>query len=350
MNSKKRVYNLLLLLPSFLLATCVNPVDLNVVSIPPLLTVDGLINNDGMARVKLTYSTSFDPDLTNQNYPVTDAIVFLNNSSGEQYPLFEYEFGIYELDSNVYKGVIGEEYWVSIETEDGELYESRPEKLNAVPDIEEIYFEIEDRLTKSFSGFDLTIYGMQFFVRTNDPFETRNHYRWDWTAKREINTVAPPPEPGASPITCCFQCWVDYFPSKEVTILSDERSNGKSIKKQPIVFLEYDSNMPKMELVVSQSSLTAEAYEFWKRVKQQQENAGSVFEPAPAAIIGNIYNVNDPDEVVFGWFGASAITYKKVQYRNIDIPFQNGSSPEGVDCRSLKNSTDVMPEDPFWWY
>ncbi|MDW7691823.1 DUF4249 domain-containing protein [Flammeovirgaceae bacterium SG7u.111] len=342
-----------LLLPCYLLATCVSPVDLNVVSLPPTLTVSGLINNDGTCFVRLNRSTTYEPDLTLFHEPVLGALTFLHSSKGEQYPMFEYnEPGKYELSEFMgFTGEVGVEYWIRIEMEDGKVYESRPEMINEVPTIGDVYYEIEDRLTKSLSGFDITIYGMQFFVKTEDPTETKNQYRWSWNATRELNTVKPPPslDPFDPPINCCFQCWIDYFPSEEVTIFSDERSNGKVIEKQPIVFFKYDSNMPKMELTISQSSLTAEAYQYWKQVKSQQENTGSVFEPAPATILGNVYNVEDPDEVVFGWFGASAITYKKVQLQNIyieeDLP---GQSPEPMDCRTIQNSTDVRPEDPFW--
>ena len=48
--------------------------------------------------------------------------------------------------------------------------------------------------------------------------------------------------------------------------------------------------------------------------------AGTIFEPPPAIIRGNIYNIHDPKDPVFGYFGASAITKGSIFIPDSAIP------------------------------
>ena len=48
--------------------------------------------------------------------------------------------------------------------------------------------------------------------------------------------------------------------------------------------------------------------------------AGTIFEPQPAFIKGNIKSIYDPEEPVFGYFGASAITKASIFIPRSAIP------------------------------
>ncbi len=76
-------------------------------------------------------------------------------------------------------------------------------------------------------------------------------------------------------------------------------------------------------------------------------STGSIFEPAPSAILGNIENVNDPEDIIFGYFGASAISTKSIFIPAIEAPYP----PNDIlilpdDCRMMGNSTAIKPS--FW--
>jgi hypothetical protein len=77
--------------------------------------------------------------------------------------------------------------------------------------------------------------------------------------------------------------------------------------------------------------MTREAYQFWKRYQEQLERTGTILDPLPSPIEGNVYNVNNPSDLALGYFAASGI-FKK---RTI-IPVQaleNNLLPKGVTRR-----------------
>jgi hypothetical protein len=45
---------------------------------------------------------------------------------------------------------------------------------------------------------------------------------------------------------------------------------------------------------------------------EQTTRTGSIFDPLPASPEGNIYNVNHPIELALGYFGAPAVSYKRI--------------------------------------
>ncbi len=97
---------------------------------------------------------------------------------------------------------------------------------------------------------------------------------------------------------------------------------------------------------VKQYSLTPKSYNFWRLVTSQVTGTGSIQDPPPAVIPGNIFNVDDSNEVVVGYFGASAVSKKAIFFYPKDIPF---SVPQFVfpnDCRVIENITATKPD--FW--
>ena len=51
---------------------------------------------------------------------------------------------------------------------------------------------------------------------------------------------------------------------------------------------------------------------FLAKVDEQTSRTGSIFDPLPASLEGNIYNINQPNELALGYFGASAVSYKRI--------------------------------------
>ena len=55
---------------------------------------------------------------------------------------------------------------------------------------------------------------------------------------------------------------------------------------------------------------------FWESLKQLTEAEGTLFDLPPAKVRGNIFNVDDPEEVVLGFFEVAAVD----TIRNFIIP------------------------------
>jgi hypothetical protein len=109
---------------------------------------------------------------------------------------------------------------------------------------------------------------------------------------------------------------------------------------------------------VAQHAITKEAYEYWETVKKIAQPSGSIFDTPPAPIPGNIYNVNDPDEQVLGFFELSAVDTVRTRtfYQDLEplaiidrCPSNNWQAyndPACCQCLILKNSE---LERPSYW-
>lgn len=80
--------------------------------------------------------------------------------------------------------------------------------------------------------------------------------------------------------------------------------------------IPYDSRDPYY-LQIQQFSISEGAYKIWKSLDTQVNNVGGVFDPPPSRVVGNVFNVSNPEEQVLGYFGASAV-YKQIIYLNRD--------------------------------
>jgi hypothetical protein len=84
---------------------------------------------------------------------------------------------------------------------------------------------------------------------------------------------------------------------------------------------------------------------------------GSLFDPPPGTVKGNLYNAGDPNELILGYFSVSGVSYKRFwanpQSLNVIYiePKCHSSSfrplsPDCRDCTTVHSSTLVRPE--YW--
>ncbi|MEQ8812271.1 MAG: DUF4249 domain-containing protein, partial [Imperialibacter sp.] len=79
-----------------------------------------------------------------------------------------------------------------------------------------------------------------------------------------------------------------------------------------------------------------------------------VFDKPPVTVNGNFFNVNDPDEQVLGYFGASSVKVKAVYFRRDNIPsFPYSSTPlYNIDtrgCQECEESIYRTERKPSEW-
>jgi hypothetical protein len=82
---------------------------------------------------------------------------------------------------------------------------------------------------------------------------------------------------------------------------SDKSFNGKSMTGLYIVTAPYNSRLPYI-VNVYQFSISPSAYEFLLNLQKQVTISGSIFDPPPTFLHGNIYNIDHPEEVALGYF------------------------------------------------
>ncbi|WP_460967912.1 DUF4249 domain-containing protein [Spirosoma migulaei] len=310
-----------------------------------LIVVDGTITN--LAEIQIIQLNRSQADrLTGRfgSFPITKATVVVIVDSAQVVACHETVDGSYQLPSD-FKGQTGHSYQLRITLSDGTRYESTPQVMPLVPPIEKIYAQFN---LKSLSPplHDYYTAGHDVFIDTQDPADQHNYYRWDWTLYEPqywcrtcvkgfysvYNPIEvyppgnvyksgpdlyedcfyPPVKIGVPDFTykfdypCRTQCW-EIFHSYLITVFDDRYTNGGLINRHKVAQIPFYQHGPCL-VNMRQSSLTQDAYRYFKLFQDQTQNTGGLADTPPTALIGNVHNIANPKEAVVGYFTASSVS------------------------------------------
>jgi hypothetical protein len=273
-----------------------------------LLVVEAFLSNDDAPfEVKLSRSTPID---TTAFIPESGASISLESASGEIYSLFEINSGVYQSNT-ILNPQAGQEYRLMVQTRDSKQYESAFVTMRETPPIDELTFEYEDRPVQG-------VKGLQFLVSTSDPNNNTWYYRYEYDETWMFRTPYDSYliwEDGQ-----LFQreerintCW-KFNESTNIRITTSKNLTADIIKNFPLLFVsnETDRLKTRYSLNVKQYSLSEESYNYWVELQKATESLGTLFDPQPSIIRGNISNVNDESEVVLGYFDAASIQVERI--------------------------------------
>jgi hypothetical protein len=331
----------LLLLGLGILTSCIDEVNLPIRNEEQKLVVEGLITNEKTPyTVRLTYTGTFKGgNLAPASLAVSGALVTISDNTGVSVtlkPVIQ-QPGVYRTMDSTFVGQVGQSYTLKIVTPQGKTFVSTAELLAPLPPIEKltaVFKNVADRSKPS---------GYQVTADTKDPGETGNYYRWTayGYSRREATGK---PRGGA---ICCTNCWIPIF-NNSINIFTDEQINGNEIKNRDVYFAPYYAQ-GKLYVEVTQYSLSREAYQFWQRFQEQQSRVGSIFDPLPAPLEGNIANSENPAELALGYFGASGISRKRLIISGDTLVLFPDYYKEFIqkgDCRlAYPNASVFQPEN-----
>ncbi|GAB4032288.1 hypothetical protein GCM10028774_12360 [Spirosoma jeollabukense] len=100
--------------------------------------------------------------------------------------------------------------------------------------------------------------------------------------------------------------------SDVVDVFSDEAINGNSIRARKVIQIPVYAIGPQL-IEIQQYGITQANYQFWKLYQQQNARTGSIFDPLPAPVTGNVVNASDPTDVARGYFAVTSITRKRIR-------------------------------------
>lgn len=253
------------------LTSCEDVVKLDLPDGDVQLVVDGMITNRiGEKQVRLNSTANY---FENKETPkVTGAVVLLYDATGVVDTFQEKEAGIYVTD---YVGKINATYHLYIRTKAGEEYESKPELLQFVPEIDSMYYEFKKETAFQDEGYYVKI-------DTYEPIGTGNYYRW----KQYVNDTLQ-----AEPFDLLYA--TDQF-----------------VDGNPIIGFEVSTNPLEKgdQFRIEQLSISEGLYDFLTQLSEQTANVGSLFDSPPAALPGNIVRIDNPKVKALGYFSASAIS------------------------------------------
>ena len=91
-------------------------------------------------------------------------------------------------------------------------------------------------------------------------------------------------------------------------------------------------------------------HQFLEQMKKNTESLGTIFDPQPSAIKGNIHAVSDPDEMVIGYINATTAQEQRIfisepQLVNRGFNIYNFCS----DFEIINNRDSLKPYIPGYW-
>lgn len=326
---------------------CVERVEIEIPLNETLLVIEGSIT-DGPPpyHVKISRATQVVADQL--PIPETGASVMLSNDLGYSEYLTETEPGLYQTSTAI-QGEVGHSYFITVRTADGAIYTSEPDKMNAVGEILDIEYEFEARtVVEPYGEVDANVLNVYVDSEAGDGDE--KFVRWRYTGTYEVltwpaehYTWTPPYTPYKDPWPCsgyilvggpegsggllqqvgdceCCTCWVTLPEEQpqlsDTQLIADNKFNHVKVGEVPVTNASFHS---KFRVEVEQMSMTRPAYEFFKLIREQKENASSIFQPPSGEIRGNIRAENSSKPVV-GLFWATAVRKRTIFIYPEDLP------------------------------
>lgn len=350
-----------------LLSACIDPIYFDTPPPGVLTVVEGMISDEpGPYVVKVSNAVALDADSVYRP-PVEHAKITLYDDEENSEAFTEISPGVYST-GGVIQGVVGHSYHIEIETADGTIFRSEADQLFPGGEVSDIRYEYEARTVHQPYG-DLSADVFKIFIDASA--EGQRYVRWRFNGTYKVVTEPehhqiwlqgfilkdPPPCSGyvvapavgggrlekVAECTCCT-CWISQFESQphvsDDQLVSDGQFRDIKVGEVPInLFTFFD----KYRVEVEQMSLSRPAYEFFKLVQSQKEQASNVFQPPSGEIRGNMHNVSS-DAPVVGIFYAASVSRKAIFIPKSALPYKIPPLNYTDACTKLANSTNVEPE------
>ena len=335
------------------------------------LVVEGNINvGQDSTIIRLSHAIPVS-DTAKIIVPETGAGIAVESDAGGSYPLNELGNGAYAV-GYIAPGASKTKYRLNIKTADGNQFISDFVDFKKTPAIDSISWEQFDD-------------GVHIYVNTHDSTNQSEYYRWNFTETWEYHThfrslldykngmlVTRP--------TQIYTCYTT-LPSTAITLATTTNLAKDEVYKKQLMFIPTSSHKIGVlySMLVEQTVLTKDGYNFWSGLGKNTEKLGSLFDPLPSQLPSNIHPVNNTAYPVIGFISATTIGkvrlwIKKVQVHSwayppgpfdgcdtIDIshPYaiqlvQNGgyalitSFIVNIECADCRLEGGVVDKPPFW--
>jgi len=329
MKQCKRAW--LLILFSLLYLGCIDPVAPEFQFVDELLIIEGQASSTPGASSVVINRTSSEFGIYRNIFQPDAQVTFENLDSGEVVNLEE-QIDVY-VPPRDFVVSPGSTWQLNVLLSNGNRYRSLPEKVLASVPISDISATYEKELFFR-EGLGKFIAGHSLSINLEDAVNEKNYYFWRFrsfeklilcrictgTILRNGNCIPDSRTLGVADYftyPCDASCWTIRY-NESIEILDDEFINGNTVNTLPI------ANIPLYtteDILVSleQVSLSFDAYQYYKRLKDIVDNNGNFDAPPPAAVIGNLFNPNDDDEIILGRFTATSSSTVSIFIDRSDI-------------------------------
>jgi hypothetical protein len=347
----KHLFNpyLLLLLGGVLLGGCIDSYLPDVAATTQsYLVVDGFINSQGSTSIKLSRSLGV---AAGSAIPVeTKATVYIRDNTGLRYTLAENPAGTYTSAALTLNPA--RQYQLLVNTTKGRSYASDLVPVKTTPAIDSLTWQPEGS-------------GVQINVNTHDASNATYYYRWDYSETWQFTSAffstfeyvrgSNSIQPRTSNI---YTCWRTE-PSTVIKQTNTTKLAQDVVAAYPLAQLPFNEKLLiKYSILVQQHAQTQAEYEYWETLSKNTQNLGTLNDPLPTQLTGNVHCLSDASEPVLGYVGAHSVTQKRlfIDYNDlprpaiVNVPYDRCS----VDTVYVRDALDIFKTGAYTpfagWY
>jgi hypothetical protein len=278
------------------------------------LVVEGYISGNTPTQYTLSRTIPLPGDST---IPLeTGATVQVEGTDNSVYPLTEQSPGTYVAGTLALNTAT--QYRLRITTTAGQQYLSSYVPYKPTPPIDSVSWIYNSN-------------GVQIYVNTHDPANATRYYQWQYGETWEYNsseysqavydtaTNTVSQRPLADQI---YTCWHSDS-STHILIGSSAKLAQDIIYLQPLVLLPSNGVQLGIEysIFVRQYALTEDGYNFLTLMQSNTESLGTIFDPTPSQLKGNIQCLTNPNEPVVGYVSAGTVQQQRIFIKHSQVPY-----------------------------
>lgn len=299
------------------------------------LVIDGFLNiGSDTSRIELSHTQNTNAQTSIITEP--GAKVTVEGEKGETYTFTEKGNGSYYLPPYAFN--TAQKYRLRVKTRVGGEYLSDFVEVKNTPAIDAIEGKIDTRQD-----------AMVMQVNTHDATNSTRFYRWKFEETWEyraafyssLELVKGVIDYRKEDINLCWRT----MKSSNILLGSTIKLSQDIIKDLPITTVPISTNKLyiKYSILVKQYGLTQDAFEYWTNLAKTTEGTGSLFDPLPSQITGNIRSTTNPKELVFGYFSAAVEQKKRIFLTPNLGRYPTCSAPDTLKIEdALKSSATLM--------
>lgn len=244
---------------------------------------------------------------------ITKATVWVESESGEIINAVYDSNTAGTFRANTVGLDLNKKYKLRVDIPGKGAYQSSYVPILQTPPIDSITYSINNNRTY-----------VQLSVTTHNNNPDNKYYKWnykeDWefraehipliryNKEKDIAEPIPYDELGNN-----YTCW-QRDSSSGIFVATAEKLAQNIIYKQPLnAIYSSDRKISYIySILVSQISLTQQAYIYWETLKKNTEETGGIFAPQPSEMRGNLESITHPGEPVLGYISASTQTTQRI--------------------------------------
>ncbi|MEP6734986.1 MAG: DUF4249 domain-containing protein [Chryseolinea sp.] len=275
-----------------------------------ILVVDGFLDtSDSTVVVKLSKANVLGGDTA--LIKVEHAVITVESNEGSSYDVVEQSPGIYhatEIPVDPLK-----QYRVHVSVNNAE-YESDFEGIKKTPEIDSITWKPGDGETR-------------IYVNAHDATNSTHYYRWDYTETYEYNAgvFSAYKFEGTNVVArdyndYIFTCW-KTTESSSIHINSTVQLQSDVVRDFNLIRLPVGTIKlsQRYSVLVKQRALSESEYDFLDQLDKTTESIGSLFDPQPSQVPGNIHSLTAGANAL-GYFSAGNSTSKRFFVAFYELP------------------------------